>query len=134
MLNVKMLGHKCLYCVKNKLCCHLFFAPEAFFDEIPDDFALNWVKLSDNKLCSDQLTSSDQVDPTADLNHALPLEFMAKQRSRFFKYVFDQFWLQTFHHRTHHREDFIHFLTLNQSFNHLDRCHVMSVGAGHIGK
>ena len=111
MLNVKMLGHKCLYCVENKLCCHFFFAPEAFFDEIPDDFTLDWVKLSDNKLCSDQVTGSDQVDPTADLNHALPLEFMTKQRSRFFKYVLNQFALQNFHHRAHHREDFMHFLT-----------------------
>ena len=79
---------------------------EALFDEIPDDFTLDWVKFSDNKLRSDQVTSSDQVDPTANLKNALQLEFFDQKLLRIFKNVLDQLGLQTFQHRAHYRELF----------------------------
>ena len=79
---------------------------EELFDEIPDDFTLDWVKFSDNKLRSDQVTSSDQVDPTANLKNALQLEFFDQKLLRIFKNVLDHLGLQTFQHRAHYRELF----------------------------
>ncbi len=72
-----MNGHLCLDSVEQKLGIRLLLVHKAFFNEIPDDFSLDWVDLSDNEPCFDQVTGSDQVDPTADLNHVLPLECLS---------------------------------------------------------
>jgi len=132
-----MPGHKCLDRVEQKLSILLLLVgsrfllvQKAFFDEIPDNFTLDWVEFSDNELISDQVTSSDEVDPTADLNHFLLLECSTKQRSNILKSVWNPFSLQL----SPSKEICIHLLTSNQSLYHFDCCSIMTVGAGQTGK